>query len=123
MDKVVLLFKALADETRLRILKLLDEGELCVCDITAGLDMTQPNVSFHLGILKEAGLVRDRREGRWMHYDLDLSDLTNRVIIPTALGRVSGATVDEDKERLKMFMAAKADSKSCSLRLVKKRQA
>ncbi len=121
MNEIVTLFKALADETRLRILKLLDGGELCVCDITAGLDMTQPNVSFHLGILKEAGLVKDRREGRWMHYDLNLSDMTNRVIIPTALGRISGRVVEEDRNRLERFMADKADSKSCTLKLVKRR--
>src|SRR5512143_4045731 len=119
MDRVITLFKAMADETRLRILKLLEEGELCVCDITAGLEMTQPNVSFHLGILKEAGLVKDRREGRWMYYDLDLGDLMSRVVVPTALGRVSGKVVAEDRKRLKKFMAAKVDSRCCSLKLVR----
>jgi ArsR family transcriptional regulator len=119
MEEVVTLFKAMADETRLRILKLLEGGELCVCDITAGLEMTQPNVSFHLGILKDAGLVKDRREGRWMHYDLDLGDLMSRVIVPTALGRLSGKVVAADRARLKKFMAAKADTKCCSLKLVR----
>ncbi len=123
MEEVAAYFKALSDETRLRILKLLEEGELCVCDLTAALEMTQPNISFHLGILKEAGLVKDRRNGRWMHYDLDLSDMTNRVIIPTALGRISDQAVEEDRKRLQSFMDAKAESGSCSLKLVKQRPA
>jgi len=68
-------FKALSDETRLRIVKLLENGELCVCHIVAAIDMSQPKISFHLKILKEAGLVKDRREGKWMHYRLNESDL------------------------------------------------
>src|SRR5512135_917538 len=123
MEEVAAYFKALSDETRLRILKLLEEGELCVCDLTAALEMTQPNISFHLGILKEAGLVKDRRDGRWMHYDLDLSDMTNRVVLPTALGRISDQAVEEDRKRLQGFMDAKAESRSCSLKLVKQRPA
>ena len=47
MERLTTFYRALSDETRLRILKLLEGGELCVCDITAALDMTQPNVSFH----------------------------------------------------------------------------
>ncbi len=123
MEEVAAYFKALSDETRLRILKLLEDGELCVCDLTAALEMTQPNISFHLGILKEAGLVKDRRDGRWMHYDLDLSDMTNRVVLPTALGRISDQAVEEDRKRLQRFMDAKAESRSCSLKLVKQRPA
>ncbi len=113
MEKLSTYFKALSDETRLRILKLLEEGELCVCDITAALFMTQPNVSFHLGILKEAGLIKDRKEGRWNHYDLNLSDMMNRVMLPTALERMSGPVVDEDKGRLRLFMAAKVEGATC----------
>ena len=52
MNELVTIFKALSDETRLRIIKLLEQGELCVCDITAALDMVQPKVSFHLGALE-----------------------------------------------------------------------
>lgn len=64
------LFKAFADETRLRILRLLAKGELCVCDIMAVLGAPQPKVSRHLSYLKRAGLVSDRREGAWRHYSL-----------------------------------------------------
>lgn len=64
------MFKAFADETRLRILHLLTRGELCVCDIMATLKLPQSKVSRHLGYLREAGLVRDRKEGLWRHYAL-----------------------------------------------------
>jgi ArsR family transcriptional regulator len=62
--------QALADEKRLRIVDLLRGGELCVCDLTAALEAGQSLLSFHLKTLKEAGLVTDRRDGRWVHYSL-----------------------------------------------------
>ncbi len=64
------LFRAFADETRLRILHLLTKGEICVCDIMAVLRSPQPKVSRHLGYLKRAGLVVDRRDGLWRYYSL-----------------------------------------------------
>ncbi len=64
------LFKALADETRLRILNLLVRGELCVCDIMAVLDIGQSKTSRHLAYLRNVGLVDDRRNGVWMYYTL-----------------------------------------------------
>ncbi len=113
MENATVYFKALADETRLRILKLLCEGELCVCDITAALEMTQPNVSFHLGILKDASLIKDRKVGRWSYYDLDLSDIMNRVVVPTALERLVGEKVEADRARLMRFMSDKLAGKVC----------
>lgn len=65
------LFRALSDETRLRCLALLfAEGELCVCELTQALDLSQPKVSRHLAALRDAGLVADRRAGLWVHYRL-----------------------------------------------------
>jgi ArsR family transcriptional regulator len=64
------LFHALSDEKRLRILALLRTGEHCVCELTESLDLPQSLLSFHLRTLKEAGLVLDRREGRWVYYSL-----------------------------------------------------
>ncbi len=64
------LFKALADETRLRIIALLSHGELCVCHLQDALKLPQPNVSRQLGILRSAGLVEDRRDGSWVYYRL-----------------------------------------------------
>jgi ArsR family transcriptional regulator len=65
------LFHALSDETRLAIVERLRGGELCVCDLTDLLEAAQSRLSFHLKVLRDAGLVRDRREGRWVYYALD----------------------------------------------------
>ncbi len=64
------LFHALSDETRLAILDLLRDGERCVCELQDALDAAQSRLSFHLRVLREAGLVTDRREGRWAYYTL-----------------------------------------------------
>ena len=64
------LFKALGDETRLRIVAMLSHGELCVCHLQEALELSQPNVSRQLGVLRAAGIVADRREGSWVHYRL-----------------------------------------------------
>lgn len=60
--------RALADPTRLRILKLLEPGELCVCDITTVIGLAPSTISRHLAVLRRAALVNDRREGKWIHY-------------------------------------------------------
>jgi len=64
------LFHALSDETRLAILARLRNGEECVCNLADVLGAGQSRLSFHMKTLKDAGLVRDRREGRWIHYSL-----------------------------------------------------
>jgi ArsR family transcriptional regulator len=66
------LFKALGDETRLRIVALLSHGELCVCHIEEALRVSQPKASRHLAILRAAGVVEHRREGPWVYYRLAL---------------------------------------------------
>jgi ArsR family transcriptional regulator len=101
------IFKALSDKTRLRILKLLEEGELCVCDIVAALDMVQPKVSFHLSVLKEAGLIKDMKQGKWIHYRIDDSDIFRRFIIFSVLERTPEEDIQEDKKRLKQFLKSK----------------
>ena len=62
------LFHALSDETRLKILSRLRGGERCVCELMDAVDAAQSRLSFHLKALKEAGIVNDRREGRWNYY-------------------------------------------------------
>lgn len=79
------LFHALSDRTRLAVLQRLRGGERCVCELTDDLDAAQPRLSFHLKVLKEAGLVTDRREGRWMYYTLDPSALAEAGAILEAL--------------------------------------
>jgi ArsR family transcriptional regulator len=64
------LFRALGDETRLRIVALLSNGELCVCHLENALDLNQSNASRQLGILKAAGIVDSRREGTWVYYSI-----------------------------------------------------
>ena len=61
-------FRAFADENRIRLLNLLLEGEVCVCDLCNALDMPQPRISRHLAYLRKAGLVTVRRDGKWKHY-------------------------------------------------------
>ena len=63
-------FRALGDETRLRIVALLSHGELCVCHLEKALDLNQPNASRQLGILKAAGIVDSRRDGTWVYYSI-----------------------------------------------------
>lgn len=84
-------FHALSDETRLAIVERLKGGERCVCDLQDLLDAAQSRLSFHLKTLKEAGLVTDRREGRWAYYTL----------VPGVLERAVGALVEvkESAER------------------------
>ncbi len=65
------LFHALSDETRLEIIQRLLSGEKCVCDLTDALDAAQSRLSFHLKTLKDAGIVIDRKVGRWVYYTLD----------------------------------------------------
>jgi ArsR family transcriptional regulator, arsenate/arsenite/antimonite-responsive transcriptional repressor len=64
------IFRAFADETRLRILNLLTRGEVCVCDITGFLKLPQSKISRHLSYLRRAGLVQDRKQGQWRYYSL-----------------------------------------------------
>ena len=70
-DRAIELFHALSDETRLEIIELLRKGERCVCELTDTLDAAQSRLSFHLRVLKDAGIVRDRKDGRWVHYELE----------------------------------------------------
>jgi ArsR family transcriptional regulator, arsenate/arsenite/antimonite-responsive transcriptional repressor len=71
LETLLLRLKALADEKRLRIISMLTGGERCVCDLQDDLEAGQSLLSHHLRTLKEAGLVTDRRDGRWVHYALN----------------------------------------------------
>ncbi len=77
------LFHALSDETRLGILEMLRGGERCVCELQGDLDAAQSRLSFHLRVLRDAGLVTDRKEGRWSYY----------AVVPEALAEVHDAAV------------------------------
>lgn len=73
--KAAVLFHALSDETRLELLDRLKQGEQCVCELTDALQTGQSRLSFHLRVLKEAGLIHDRPEGRWIYYSLNREGL------------------------------------------------
>jgi ArsR family transcriptional regulator len=89
LDRAVALFHALSDTTRLSILDMLRDGERCVCELQDELDAAQSRLSFHLRVLKEAGLVADRRDVRWSYYS----------IIPGALAEVHDLAVEMQPAR------------------------
>lgn len=70
LARLARVFHALSDETRLALVAMLQKGERCVCDLAEAFGTGQSRLSFHLKALKEAGLVRDRREGRWVYYSM-----------------------------------------------------
>lgn len=90
-------FYALSDKVRLEIINLLiDRGEMCVCKFQEIFPISQPNLSFHLGILRKAGLVKTRRKGTWMNYALNVENTVLNVLIP--LIKVdAGGNVIKDK--------------------------
>ena len=103
MNDIVIIFKALADDTRLRVLKLLSRGELCVCEIATALGLEQPRLSFHLRILKEAGIVVDRRQERWILYHLNDADMFVRFLLLSIEERMPPRQALLDWERLIAF--------------------
>ena len=81
------LLKALADPLRVQVIEALSGGERCVCDLTADLGLAQSKLSFHLKVLKEAGLLADRQEGRWIYYRLQAEPLAQLQTWLAALAR------------------------------------
>lgn len=94
LDQFELVGRAVADPNRLRILAMLRRGELCVCQITAVLDLAPATVSKHLSSLRTAGLVRQRKEGRWVHYRL--AERSANPFTPGMLALVGTLAVDGD---------------------------
>jgi ArsR family transcriptional regulator len=107
-NKLADVFRALSDETRLRILALLRSGEVCVCHIHGGLRLPQSTVSRHLAYLRRSGLVEARRQGVWMHYRLAVpASPVVREVLDAALHAVSHADVTAvDAVRLQKELAA-----------------
>ena len=69
-EQAQVLLRVLAEPIRLRVVQALARGERCVCDLTAELELAQPKLSFHLKVMKEAGLITGRQQGRWVYYRL-----------------------------------------------------
>lgn len=91
-DRLAPLFQALSDEKRLKILEILRGGECCVCDLAESLEVRQSLLSFHLKTLRDAGLVIDRKEGRWVHYSL------NEEALRAMVDHVRGLVLDAQRK-------------------------
>jgi len=106
VDQLETVFKALADKTRLRILALLGNNEVCVCHIHDSLGLPQPTVSRHLAYLRRTGLVDARRDGVWMHYRVARSlDSDVQAVLNAAVGAVTKvpATAQDRKQFQRSF--------------------
>jgi ArsR family transcriptional regulator len=106
IDQLEVLFKALADKTRLRILALLGNDEICVCHIHDSLGLPQPTVSRHLAYLRRAGLVTVRRDGVWMHYQVAKSlDPVVQAVLNAAVEALTRVptTTDDRKQFQRSF--------------------
>lgn len=101
LSRAAQLFHALSDETRLGILEKLRGGEQCVCDLQDNLEAAQSRLSFHLRVLKDAGLVTDRKEGRWSYYS----------IAPEALSEVHDVAVAMQPSKLRVL--ARSNGRCC----------
>jgi len=97
LKKAGKLFKALSDETRLRILKMLEARPLCVCEIQHVLKGSQPNVSHHLKTLSEAGLVDSKRDGLWIAYRI--ADKPETPLHASALALIRKSLKDDERVR------------------------
>jgi ArsR family transcriptional regulator, arsenate/arsenite/antimonite-responsive transcriptional repressor len=97
------LFRALGDETRVRIVALLVHGELCVCHVEKALELSQPNCSRQLGILKSAGIVDSRRDGTWVYYRITEQEHESVTNVLEVLSRTFGSAraLRADHARLK----------------------
>ncbi len=105
------LLKALADDNRLRMVALLASGELCVCHIASALNLSQPNASQHLTVLKNAGVVESERRGSWIYYRVlfDQDPARGRILRAVIDGFAELVAAAEDRRKL----AATKDSVSC----------
>lgn len=90
--KIAGVFKALADENRIRILKLLQSGEKCACVLLDDLHITQPTLSHHMKILCDSGIVAGRKDGKWMHYSISNEGAEVVVDYLKALTSVNGCS-------------------------------
>ncbi len=103
MQDVIKVMKALSDETRLRILNILLERECCVCEVMQALNISQSRASRNLGILEDAGFLRSRRDGAWMHYSINWQSANRHTVSLAGLLKdflISDEVPSQDRERL-----------------------
>jgi ArsR family transcriptional regulator len=108
LEALTRVYAALADPTRLRILSLLGDGEICVCHIHASLEVPQPTASRHLAYLKKSGLVEARRDGIWMHYKMaEIDNPVVAAVVKAALHALTHTDISaKDERRLQVALKA-----------------
>jgi ArsR family transcriptional regulator len=108
MQELIDFFKTISDETRLRILALLSVQEICVCNLCAIMDESQPKISRHLAKLRDVGYVRDRRQGQWIFYYLSIPNKVEAGILHAIAENISQYPVlKRDFERLQKMITDK----------------
>ena len=105
---IALLFKALADNTRLRLINLIGEDEVCVCFFVEVLKINQPKISRHLAYLRRAGVVESRRDGKWIHYRLvePLDPHAANIFREVRAGLANDPAMKSDRSRLETICCA-----------------
>jgi ArsR family transcriptional regulator len=111
MPQIVTLFKALADSNRLRIVNILSQRELCVCDIQSVLGLSQPFVSRHLAYLRRSGLVRDRRDGARVYYSLAQDDAVGLALGPLLRAATQNSAAFQSDLRTLYILASAGELK------------
>jgi ArsR family transcriptional regulator len=111
MNDLVLLARALADPTRIRILAALRQGELCVCELYDALELNQSTLSGHLQIIRQAGLVSTRRQGKWIYYRLEpnLVPMVDMLFAQYEAGLNADKRLRRDADRLARRLQMRAD--------------
>jgi len=108
------IFKALADENRLRILNLLFQGEFCVCELEVFLGLSQSNLSRHLGKLKTSGIITAKKDGQWVHYMISKQFQSENALLSEYLQKklIEEQVFEEDIERMNNY---KKSNLTCSV--------
>ena len=102
MRELALFYAALSDETRLRLVSLMKDGEVCVCHLQDVLKTNQPKISRHLAYLRRAGVVEARRDGKWMHYRLkEVNGDLGKIMAQTLSHLGHQLQIKKDSQRLK----------------------
>ncbi|MEO0268943.1 MAG: metalloregulator ArsR/SmtB family transcription factor [candidate division WOR-3 bacterium] len=113
MRKFIDLFKILSDETRLRLIVALMQGEFCVCELVDALKVSQYNISRHLGVLRKSGLVEDRKDGVWVYYRLSpkVSPIIYDILKILKKHTANENIIEEDKARLEKRLKMRVEGK------------
>jgi DNA-binding transcriptional ArsR family regulator len=110
MDNFVKIFKALSDKNRVRILKMLEQNELCVCEITGVLDITVSTVSSHLSILVDAGFIALRKEGKWVYAKMNKT--SDNAVMHQLLAMIPGWINDDDVVKMDLINVRDIDKET-----------